>query len=142
MAIANGTIRQDVWSTIKTGLGTYLGTTNYTFTSAYIDNPKTSFNDQVVIKPVTVSEEQLVLNGSRKNQPINIEIEIYSKKNQTIDVLSDGINAWFSTNEGTLYDLGLTNMDYFDNPSGDIIDLNQQKLHTKTIAVEFERTRV
>ena len=141
MAIANSTVRVDIWNTLYTGLTNALGTA-YTVTAAYIDNPKTSFVDQVVLNPIEVNDEPYALGTTVfKNEPVNVVIDIYSKKNLTIDEASDLINDYFITNEGTLDGEGLHNMNYFDNPAGDIIDLRGQKLHVKTIGVEFQRDR-
>lgn len=138
MAIVDSTIREDVWNTLRDGLGTFIGTTT-TIIAAYPDTSRSSFDDFIVLNPINVENEQIVLTKDRKNRSITANLDIYSKKNITIDQLSDKIEDYFITEEASLSAEGLEFINSVDGDSGEIEDINNNKYHVKSIAAFFDR---
>lgn len=140
VTISNSTVRQNIWETIYDDLSNELS--DKTVTASFIDTFKNGkFKDQIVIYPITINEEQLVLNRSLKNQPIIIRIDIFSKKNKDIDLISDRIHSFFDSNETSYEDShGLYDMATFDT-SVDTIFIGDQKVHIKTITINFTRLK-
>lgn len=138
VTVTNATVRSNIFENIYDGLTTEM--TGWTVTSSFIDNSKgENFTDQIVINPIQIGSQQIVLNRSLKEQPVVIRIDIYSKKAKRIDEATDKIANYFNTNETSIADNnGLDDMQFVDN-EGDTFYLNQQKIHTKTLALNFTK---
>ena len=137
VTINNSTVSSNIWETFYDDITALFPTK--LVTNSFVDKPKDNFQiDQVVVNPVMINNNQLVLDRSRKDQEIIINISLYSKKNKSIDEMSDALRDWFESNEITYNDAGLYDMNIIDN-SSDTIFVNEQKLHAKEFVVNFMR---
>jgi len=134
VAISESTIRADVWENIYDELTADLSTG--TVTASYIDDNPTF--PQVVVKPISKLVKHLTIDATSKEYTGEIEIEIYAKKNEQIDSISDEVDYdLLVTNKATFEALGLYLGDLEDSNESTVF-WNEQKIHIKAIIIQFK----
>jgi len=131
--IVQSTIRANVFETVYDLLTAQLSTG--TVTAAFIDDAPTF--PQVVINPSSIKIERQTFNVDNRTYEVEVEVELYCKKNKEIDQISDEISNDMYSNETTLKDFGLYLEDMEDS-NEDTFFWNDQKIHTKGILVRFK----
>jgi len=135
VTISDSTLRHNVWETIYdlVNAGVYSTSTAPTITAAFIDGDHSPF-PQIVVEPVEVSKSDYMLGSDRTSntKTISINIIIYTKKNQDLDLLADKVDAIVNTNI-----TGLTLIDTSE-VVGQLFP-NEQKLRVKTLSYTFIR---
>ena len=130
VTITTATARATIFETLYDSLTASLSAG--TVTAAFIDDNPTF--PQVVINPANLAVKKLSLNRDAKRYDVEIEIDIFTKKNKEIDQIADEIHDDLNTNESTLKGFGLFINDIEDSTS-DTFFWNDQKIHTKTIVI-------
>ena len=92
----------------------------------------------IIIEPVNISFRKIVVDGSKRKEVHKFTFNIYSKSAANIDMISsDLINVLESTcatiRSNGLYSFELVNTD------SDIFQIENQKVHNKTLEVEYGR---
>jgi len=131
--IVQSTVRANVFETVYDLLTAQLSTG--TITAAFIDDNPTF--PQVVINPSSVKITRNTFNNTNRSYDVEVEIELYCKKNKEIDQISDEISNDLYANESTLKDYGLY-IDDIEDSSEDTFFYNDQKIHTKGMLLTFK----
>jgi len=148
MAVSNATIRKDTWDTVYTLLNTTLtdpamvGTTPRSkWIIGAFPNTKKAWAGYpiVVIEPVDIDTERYHMGlGSQPKRELNVPITIYTTKSLQIDSISDEIENDIRTNNATFQAVGL-NVPLIQEGSSDAFELGGDRVHTKTIMLNFRR---
>ena len=131
--IVQSTIRANIFETLYDLLTAQLSAG--TVTAAFIDDNPTF--PQVVINPASIKIERQTFNVDNRTYEVEVEVELYCKKNKEIDQISDEISNDMYSNETTLKDFGLFLEDISDS-NEDTFFWNSQKIHTKALTIEFK----
>jgi len=140
MTINDNTLSTDMYTAVRTLLvnanlqttnSTTGVTTNASVLAAY--NDKSPNRPQVIIVPMTKSEDTFFLGSTEGNKIINIPIECYGKNTLEIDQLSDQIETALKLNNIVGVNLNEINSNYTFQLS------NEQKYQQKTIVAVYNR---
>jgi hypothetical protein len=136
VTIVDATLRQNVYEQIYDTLkayateGSYGTTTQPTVTAAYIDDSQ-SF-PQIIISPVDIDREEYNFGQNNPTKEIRVLIDVYTRKNQDIDILSDDLDGLMDIPIAGLNLIGASESRAFENT-------NQSKIHNKTLTYTYRR---
>ena len=132
VTISNNTIRANVFETIYDLLTAYGDwVVRPTIVAAYIDNE--TKDPQVVISPVRIGSDNPTFNNHSSFKNVTVVIDIYSKKNKSLDQVTDDVNLILNDNK--ISGLKLVTIDEsFAMPF-----TNNNKLRNKTLSVGYVR---
>ena len=133
VSIVQSTIRANVFETVYDLLTAQLSAG--TVTAAFIDDSPTF--PQVVINPSTIMISKNTFNNSNRSFNVEVEVELFCKKNKQIDQISDEISNDLYAQESSLHSDGLFLEDVEDS-NEDTFFWNEQKIHTKGILLTFK----
>ena len=132
VTISNTSLRANIYETIYDTLtSANLLSGGVTVTAAYIDE-EPSF-PMVVINPAIVSHDRFGMDRARSRKTINVVIDIYTKANKDIDLISDEIDTILRPYKVP----GITLIDWSED-----IALNtdsDNKIHMKSITLSYMR---
>lgn len=130
--IKSSTLRSNVFETIYDALtSANLLSSTATVTAAYVDKPEAF--PQVVVNPSFVREDDYTFTRSYSKQRIEVIIDLYTTKAKDLDLLADQVAV--AIKEMSAQGIMLTRWS-----EGNDIELpNNNKLHTKSISMEFLR---
>ncbi len=134
MSISNTSLRSDVWETVFDLLDAATlapSTINVTITAGYIDDIQRF--PQVVLYPVDVKKDNQSLDWSTNTNHLTLNLDIFAKKAEHLDIISDAIDSLSSLK--SIQGLSLT--DWSENNGVDTSLSN--KLHVKTIVLVYSR---
>lgn len=132
VTISNTSLRANIYETLYDSLkAANLLSSTVTVTASYIDSDS-SF-PQVVVHPVNVSHDSFGMDRTLTKKTINIIIDIYTKKNKDIDLITDEIDALLRP----LRISGMTLIDWSEDLA--LATDNDNKIHLKTIAISYMR---
>ena len=135
MTLNDTKLRQSVWETVYdlVSAGTYSSTITPTITAAYIEGDHAPF-PQIVVNPIDINKTDFTFGNDRKGATNNIvmTIDIFTKKNKDLDVLSDEVDSIMTSRIQ-----GITLISQSEN-SGTFFP-NEQKLRVKTLSYTFIR---
>lgn len=135
VTITDSTLRQNVFETIYDLLVSTIATSTATIYAGYPDF-NTDKNSKVfpfvVLQPVSVGSVEFSNDRTTSSKNVSVIIELYTKKNKDLDILSDLINTALSTNISGLQ-LQEVSEDY------GIIFPNDDKVKQKTLTIMFLR---
>lgn len=141
MAIDDSSLRQSVFSTLKSALTAASITASDadsssitpTYTGMFSDKTK-NLPEIVINRASPESTGKMAFNdGFDHEKIVNVALDIYAKKNVHVDQLSDGISNYFTNNSISGFPLvGWEEDDELSEP-------NDNKLHRKTIFLAFKR---
>jgi len=133
VTITDNSLRQNIFETLYDTLtAANLLSSTATVTAAFIDSSDAPF-PQVVIHPVNISKEGFTFDRSVNEKTITILIDIWSRKNKSIDQLSDEIDALIEPLKmGGVMLNGYSESTALETP-------NDNKLHLKTITLSYLR---
>ena len=89
----------------------------------------------IVLMPIEVGEDNYTIDTTRgvSNKTIVVSVELYSKKNQDLDKISDGLTSMFRSNQITgLFLVSVAENNQFISP-------NDLKLKSKILTFTFMR---
>jgi len=132
-AVTTARIRELVFENIYDKLTVSMS--SGTVTAAFIDDVQ-GF-PQVVINPATVSINNLVLNRGTRQYDVEVEIEIFAKKNKEIDTITDEIHTDFTADEAN-YQTANMYLQNIEDTTEETVIWNNTKVHTKSILVNFQ----
>jgi len=133
VSIVQSTIRANVFETVYDLLTAQLSAG--TVTAAFIDDSPTF--PQVVINPSSIKILKNTFNNTNRSYNGELEIELFCKKNKQIDQIADEISTDIFSNESSLASDGIFIDDVSDSDE-DTFFWNDQKIHTKSITIEFK----
>lgn len=140
MTINDATLSTDVYSEIRTLLvSANLHITNSTTSVETTASVLSTYNDkdnkrpQVIIVPVTKSEDTFAFDGSQGTKMINVLIECYAENSLGVDQLNDQIEYAVKTNKIDGMSLNDITTDYTFNT------MSNQKYQQKTITLTYLR---
>lgn len=132
VTISNTSLRANTYETIYDALiSANLLSGAVTVTAAYID--KESSFPMVVINPAVVSHDSFGMDRTVSRKTINVVIEIYTKKNKDIDLISDEIDATLRPYKVP----GITLIDWSEDIA--LSTDSDNKIHLKTITLSYMR---
>ena len=139
MTINSSSLRHDMYSAFYTLVSAVTSSWGASATptvyGGYPDLSTISFPN-IIIEPVSVRESEFTVDTTRNNVSSDIFfiIHIYSKKNQDLDLIADGINAAIKGTpiQGALL-MGI------DSDNNDMIVANEQKVKGKTLSIHYLR---
>ena len=132
VTITNSSVRSNIFETVYDVLtNANLLNGDVTVTAAYIDSADAF--PQVVIHPVNVSKENWSFDRSGVRNNCEVLIDVWTKKNKNIDLISDEIDSLTSLK--TVQGLMLVDWD----ESNAVDPYNQNKIHLKTITLGYAR---
>lgn len=154
MTVLSATIRQNVYSAIRTLLvankPTYNVTENaidgeitktYTIDSEYPrKNPTFPL---IVLNSANISPTLITLDGGTNEQGIDVQLDLYAKESdgmKAIDVGMDGVQDMFLTNQSTLKDTNKLVLmeDAFDESNPSNFEEGNQMVNTKSVIVKLK----
>ena len=129
-------MRQDVFEIIYDSLKAKATNSSYgtssqpTITASYVDSDEAL--PEIVIGRTNPDKEEPVFNRSNYTNNNILEINVYSKSNKDIDILSDNIDTFLHENK--YQGITITSWDEED----DIYLSNENKIRSKTITINFK----
>jgi len=132
VTISNGSVRANIYETLYDTLNSAnLASSTATVTAAYIDED--SAFPQVVINPTSISHDSFSMDRTNTRKTISVVIDIYTKKNKNIDLISDEIDALIRP----LKIAGITLIGWDEDIA--LSTDNDNKIHLKTISLTYMR---
>jgi hypothetical protein len=138
MAISDSTIRQNVFSDVRTILSNGLSTWGASATPVllgYHPDTNTVVFPTIVLDLVNVNEDNYTIDSSRSvsDKTITVAVFVYTKRNDDAEKISDGVTSAFRSNQ-------ITGM-YLTSVSEDhsVITPNDNKVKLKTLSFTFRR---
>lgn len=136
VTINDNTIRHNIYETIydliNANKSSWSSSSEASLIGGYPDFNSTNF-PTIVLLPINVDETERVVGDNSSTKFVTVIIQIFSKGNSDLDILSDGITDMLRSNNIVGLSLGDVNEDYsFANP-------NESKIKVKTLTVNFKR---
>jgi len=134
VTIVDSQLRHTVFETIfDTLTSANLLSSTVTVTASYIDNQPTF--PQVVVNPISKSEDERSMGSSAQfTKNIAVVIDVFTKKKEHIDTISDAIETLLKSND--ISGLYLSSM---DSAEGEGRDSNNQKIHVTSLTFNYMR---
>lgn len=134
VTIVDGNLRHTIWETVYDALvSAHLGSSTATITANFIDN--TPIFPQVVVNNIIKSQSDKTIGSSPSfNKFITLSIDLYAKKKEHIDLLSDEI-------DNTIFSLTIPGVDLKESNSsdGEGRDINGNKFHIYSLTYSYLR---
>lgn len=135
-------LRKGAWKNLRT---TLVGNISDVGTRVYGSYPLKNIElPLIVIEGGIVQTDMETKTIDQNNvKDITINITVYAKEAEKIDTYADAIDALIRADRATYksYGLNLTDDEVMDVDQGIFVDLNDQRSHSKTMAVTFEVDR-
>ena len=128
------TVYQNVYNLINSNKGSFGASSTPTLYGGYPDVKSISYPN-IVLMPIDVNEDSYTIDTDRStsNKMITVTIEVYSKKNQDLDIIADGITHMFRQNQiAGMFLTGVAENMQFVSP-------NELKLKSKVLNFTFMR---
>ena len=134
MTIADTTLRQNVWTTIRGLLvaGSYTTSVSPTISGNLIEDEPTF--PQIVIDPILVDKDSFTIGTDRRtsSKDIDVTISIYAKVHKDLEILDDEIDYIMT---GSIPGITL----YAQNAASTSGTFNGHTLKVKTLTYSFTR---
>lgn len=134
----DATLRNDVYELvydlINSNKGSYGASKTPALYGGYPDVKNISYPN-IIVQPIDVSEDGYTVDTDRNvsNKGIVVTVELYSKKNKDLDIISDGVTNTFRTNQiSGMFLTGVSENMQFVSP-------NDLKLKSKILNFTFVR---
>ena len=136
MTVSDSSLRTSIWDLVYTLINDNKGDLGASSTpSVYgkLPDREPSF-PAIIIRPISVGKDNYSIGTGRTyDKLIPVVLQIYSKKNQDIDVISDALDVLFEENPITgIFCVG------WEEDDGEVIP-SSSKIKLKTITITFKR---